>query len=166
MKFGSQFIRLSCQCAVVGFTVATASTLFAPMAKAGDVDNENFPVVQGVRFGQIPYEFEQTFFSHDRDYYRNREILGQFKWLFGPFTENSMAKDGKDVNKLYQRTMFQQMNSGPIVRTLDLPSPFSYSVRTLPPPVVAVPVEVVPAPIAPAVPQAPASPQKPVPALW
>lgn len=158
-------IGMGAKCAIAGCAILALSALSSPAAIA--VDDEEFPLVQGVRFGQIPYEFENTFFSNNRDYYRNRTLPGQLKRIFGPFPENSMFRDARAVNKLYLETQFQQMNSGPILRTVDLPSPFQYSLRTLPPPVVVAPIEVTPLPIAPPAP-APIvpPPSRPVPALW
>ncbi len=166
MKFEGSFLRFSCQCAIAGLTFATLSTVAAPRAIA---DDQNFPTIQGVRFGQIPYEFENTFFSNTGDYYKNRSLGGQLQWLFGPFPENSMNRDSKAIHKLYLQTQYRQMNSGPIVRTLDLPTPFPYSLRTQPAPIVAAPIDAGPVfvepPVAPPAPLTP-PPQKPVPGLW
>ena len=157
---------------IAGITLIAVSVACVSAARANDDNDEsNYPVVQGVRFGQIPYEFEQTMYSHRHDYYGNRTFSRQLKWIFGPFPENGIARDGKDVHKLYLDTMNQQMNAGPIIRTVDLQNPFQYSLRTLPPPVVAVPVQVIEPPptvIAPPMTVEPVKPVKPapVPALW
>jgi hypothetical protein len=166
MKVSQLNIGIGSKCAIAGCVFLALSVVSSTAAIA--VDDEDFPLVQGVRFGQIPYEFENAFFSHNRDFYRNRSFTGQLKRIFGPFPENSTARDGRAVNELYLRTQFQQMNSGPILRTVDLPTPFQYSLRTLPPPVVVAPIEVIPAPIVPPVAPAPlpVQPTRPVPALW
>lgn len=168
MRIRNLGVGVGSKCMIAGLAAITFSTALSTAAIA--VDEQDFPVVQGVRFGQTTYEFENTFFSHDRDYYINRTFKGQLKRIFGPFPENSMARDGSDVHNLYQETFFKQMNSGPIIRTIDLPSPFQYSLRTLPPPVVVSPVEVTPPPVVvtPPEPVAPVTPPpaKPVPALW
>lgn len=166
MKSGNFYVGIGSKGLIVGLAAVSLSAVFSTAAIA--VDDEDFPVVQGVRFGQIPYEFENAFFSNDRDYFRNRSFPGQLKRIFGPFPENSMFRDARNVNQLYQETFYKQMNSGPILRTIDLPSPFQYSLRTLPPPAVVAPVEVSPPPIVvtPPAPVAPAPTPGPVPALW
>lgn len=173
MKIGSYFVNIGSRCVIAGLVLTTISAVFSSPAIARDFDSEDYddyedyPVVQGVRFGQTTYEFEQTYFSHAPDFYRNRSTAGQIKRVFGPFPDRSIEEDAKDLNKLYQEVFFKQMNAGPIIRTIDLPSPFQFSLRTLPPPVVATPVEVVQPPfvVTPAVP-APVVPPAPVPALW
>jgi hypothetical protein len=177
MKFGNRFIGIGYQCAIAGLAVVALSAGFASRAIADvvvvdDPEYRDFPTVSGVRYGQIQKEFDNAFWGHDRDYYTNRTFTGQLKWMFGPFPENSMNKDGKEINKLYREMMYQQTNTGPVVRTLDLPSPFRSSLRTLPPTVVAVPIEVVQPGIIPVVPSVvrppteQQAPQKPVPGLW
>lgn len=165
MKIGDHYVGIAHICAIAGVTALTFSTAFSTAAIA--VDAEEFPLFQGVRFGQVPYEFEQRFFSNSPDFATNRTLTGQLKRIFGPFPENSFFRDGRAVNELYLETQYRQMNSGPIIRTVDLPNPFQYSLRTLPPPVVAAPIPVGPPPtvIAPAVP-APVAPARPIPALW
>lgn len=168
MNFGNRFIRFGYKWAIAGLALTAITTLSSQAAIADD--SEDFPVFQGVRFGEVTNKFENEFFSHDHNYYRNRSFTGQLKRIFGPFPENSMYQDANDVHKLYLQTFYKQMNSGPILRTVDLPNPFQFSLRTLPPPVVAQPVQivepplVVTPPVAPAIPQS--VPQRPVPALW
>lgn len=168
MKIGSYFVNIGSKCVIAGLVLTTVSAVFSSAAIADDDDYENYPVVQGVRFGQTAYEFERTYFSHGPDYYRNRTVPGQLKRILGPFPDRAIEEDAKDVNKLYQETFFKQMNSGPILRTVDLPNPFQFSLRTLPPPVVAGPLDVVQPPVivTPPVEPVPVRPQAPVPALW
>ncbi|MDX2240299.1 MAG: hypothetical protein NW224_06430 [Leptolyngbyaceae cyanobacterium bins.302] len=166
MKIGDLCVGIGFKGAIVGLSTITLSTVFSAAAIAQDA--EDFPLVQGVRFGQVAHEFEDAFFSHNRDYVRNRSFTGQLKRIFGPFPENSMNRDLREVHDLYQETFFKQMNSGPILRTVDLPSPFQYSLRTLPPPAVVAPIESPPPVVItpPVAPVAPVAPAKPVPALW
>jgi hypothetical protein len=175
MKFGSRFISIACPCAIAGLTVLSFSTILSSSAIGQVVVSDEgryttFPTVGGVPFGQVLYEFNDVYFGHDHNYYRNRTLGGQLKNIFGPFTENSMMRDGKAINKMYNETLYRQMNAGPIVRTLDLPSPFSSSLRTLPPPApVAIPVQAVEPPLfspPPAARPLPPAPAGPVPALW
>ena len=167
MKIGDYCVHVASKCAIAGFAAMSLVTVFSPAAIA--VDPEEFPLFQGVRFGEIPYRFEQEFFSNSPDFATNRTLTGQLKRIFGPFPENSFFRDARAVNELYLETQYKQMNSGPIIRTVDLPSPFQYSLRTLPPPAVVAPIEAVPPPtvIAPPAPApAPVAPARPIPALW
>lgn len=166
----SCFVRVGYQCAIVAIGVTTLSAIMSTAAIADDP--EDFPLFQGVRFGEVTNEFERTFFGHNRNYYDTRKTPGQLKRIFGPFPENSMYRDAEDVQRLYRETFYKQMNAGPIIRTIDLPTPFQSSLRTLPAPVVVAPVQVVeppvftPEPVTPIAPTAPVAPQKPVPGLW
>ncbi len=165
MNFESLSMSIGCRCAIAGLAAATVGIGFSTAAIAQD-----FPLVSGVPFGQIPYEFDNAFFSNERNFYGDVSIRGQLKFLFGPFVENSIAGDGKAINKLYREVLYRQMNAGPIIRTLDLPTPFQYSVRDLPSSVVVLPNDAVPPPVT-IFPQAPQPlpqpiPQKPVPGLW
>ncbi len=180
MKFESRFISIACPCAIAGLTALSLSTILSSGAIAQVVvtdgsQSTNFPTVGGVPFGQVYNEFTDAYFSHGRNYFGSTNIPGQLKVIFGlpGFPEDSAARDGREVNQVYQATMYRQLNSGPIVRTLDLPTPFPASIRTLPPPVVAIPVQAVepplmaPPPMARPLPQtSPAKPAGPVPALW
>lgn len=164
MNFESRFRAVGYRCAIVGLAAIAVGTGFTTAAIAQD-----FPLVSGVPFGQLPYEFDNAFFSNGRNFYGNRNVRGQLKFLFGPFPENSIARDGKEVNELYREVLHKQVNSGPIIRTIDLPNPFQYSVRNLPAPPVVLPNEVAPPIIV--LPPAPQPdnrpiPQKPVPGLW
>ena len=170
MKFGHFWIQVGYQCAIAGLVALPLSVGFAHQAIAG---SDDFPVLpQGVRFGEIPYEFENQFFSNGRDFVSNRTFKGQLKRWFGPFPENSINRDSKAVQGLFRDTLYHQLNSGPVLRTVDLPNPFQFSLRTLPPPPVVTPVEVIPPPIVdrplPVVPEdrPAATPAKPIPALW
>jgi hypothetical protein len=169
MKLDGRFAKVAWVCAIAGLAASTASVACLSPALADEATEsykENL-LVTGVRYGEILKEFEDAFFSHDRTFYGNRAIPGQIKYLIGPFPDVDIAKDGKDVNKVYQEVLYRQMNAGPIIRTVDLPTPFPFSLRTLPAPIVAAPIDVLPSPIIPAPPSAlPGPTQRPVPALW
>jgi hypothetical protein len=169
MKFERRFAKIASIFAIAGLAISATSTLFATSAFAADPDEDHSdaPLVTGVRYGEILNEFDDAFFSHDRDFYRNRTIPGQVKFLIGPFPENNMAKDAKDVNKLYREVLYRQINAGPIIRTVDLPTPYPFSIRTLPASVSASPIDVTPPPfVPPSANPAPLPKQGPVPGLW
>jgi hypothetical protein len=173
MKFGNRFISTACPCAIAGLAVSTilSSGAIAQVAVTEGGRFVDFPTVGGVPFGQVHNEFTEAYFSHGRDYFASRNLGGQIKWIFGipAFPENSMKRDARAVFEVYQATMYRQMNSGPIVRTLDLPTPFPASLRTLPPTRVAIPEQAVEPPFftpPPMARPAPSVPEGPVPALW
>jgi len=164
MNFESHFIAISCRSAIAGLAAATVGIGFSTAAIA-----QEFPLVSGVPFGQVSQEFYDAYFGNSRNFYGNQTFGRQLKFLFGPFSENNIARDGKAINELYREVLYKQINAGPIIRTVDLPTPFQYSVRDLPASVVILPNEA-PPPVM-LFPQAPQSipspaPQKPVPGLW
>jgi hypothetical protein len=165
MNFESRFITIGCRSAIAALAVTTVGIGVSTAAIAQD-----FPLVSGVPFGQIPQEFNDAFFGNSRNFYGSQALGGQLKFLFGPFVENSIARDGRAINKVYQEVLYKQINAGPIIRTVDLPNPFQYSVRDLPPSVVILPNDTAPPPVV-LFPQAPPPevkpiPQSPVPGLW
>jgi hypothetical protein len=173
MKFGSRFISIACPCAIAGLAVVSVSTILSTGAMAqvyvGGSPDSTFPTVGGVPFGQVYNQFTEAYFSHARNYFGSANIPGQLKTIFGVpnFPENSASGDAKATFETYQATMYRQMNAGPIIRTLDLPTPFPASLRTLPPPVVAIPIPAVEPPLYPPMARpVPTTPEQPVPALW
>ncbi len=48
------------------------------------------------------------------------------------FPENAIARDGDRVDRIYRDLLNQQSTSDPLIRTVDLPNPYSTSVLTLP----------------------------------
>ncbi len=129
--------------------------------------------------GTIPAAFNSAFFSNDRDYYTNRSIIRQLDYLFGTgilirngFPENEITRDGRAITTLYQEVLARQLFTGPIIRTPDLPSPFTTSVRDLPVTEAPLPPTVRPA-LPPVIEEVPATrpsvtppARGPVPALW
>ncbi|PZV14431.1 MAG: hypothetical protein DCF22_08965 [Leptolyngbya sp.] len=158
-------MAISCRSAIAGLVAVTVGIGFSTAAIAQD-----FPLVSGVPFGQLPQKFDNAFFQRSPNFYGSQTLGGQLKFLLGA-PENSIARDGKAVNELYREVLYKQINAGPIIRTLDLPSPFPYSVRNLPASVVVMPNESAPPPVvifpeAAPQPLPQAMPQKPVPGLW
>jgi hypothetical protein len=127
----------------------------------------------------IPEAFERAFFRNDRTFYENRSLFRQANYILGQgsliqngFPENEIARDARLVNRVYTEALAVQGESDPLLRTADLPTPYTTSLQFLPvetsqatpstpfspPPVQSVPFT--PAPVA-----VPANPG-PVPALW
>jgi hypothetical protein len=81
----------------------------------------------------ISESITRALFDRSGDIYRNRGIDRQATFLFGlSYPENEYTSDAAAVEKLYKAGMYQQGGSGKVVRTADLPNPFSSSIRTTP----------------------------------
>jgi hypothetical protein len=101
---------------------ATVAACFAAPAQANEASPEN-----------ISESITRAFFNQTGDIYRNRGIDRQATFLFGlSYPENEYTSDAKAVEKLYREGMYQQGGSGKVLRTADLPNPFSSSIRTTP----------------------------------
>lgn len=121
----------------------------------------------------IPQAFNDAFYSNGDTFFGNRSLGGQLSLILGipGFPENQIRQDGRAVDRLYQELLVQRDASSPIVRTPDLPNPFSGSLLTTPliaaedpippapPPVIFQQPSIAPPPPVPA-------PARPVPALW
>jgi hypothetical protein len=80
----------------------------------------------------ISESITRALFNQSGDIYRNRGIDRQATFLFGlSYPENEYTSDAKAVEKLYREGMSQQ-GGNKVVRTADLPNPFSSSIRTTP----------------------------------
>lgn len=83
--------------------------------------------------------FIQAFFRESGDFYLNRTLPGQFKYIFGPgipgragFPDLEIERDAQRINRLYRIAIEQQTSSDPVLRTPDLPNPFDTSILRLP----------------------------------
>ncbi len=117
----------------LAFVAAIAlSPLFVPIPSLAQ--EVIFAEPDGVREYETPYEeFEDAFFSNDRNYFRNRGIPRQVAWIFGlGFTENEMYKDGRAVHDLYLELLEDQVSTTPRIRTPDLVNPYETSLTITP----------------------------------
>lgn len=108
----------------IGVLVLTAAVAgcFAAPVRANEASPEN-----------ISESITRAFFNQTGDIYRNRGIDRQATFLFGlSYPENEYTSDAAAVEKLYKAGMYQQGGSGKVLRTADLPNPFSSSIRTTP----------------------------------
>ena len=72
-------------------------------------------------------------FNQSGDIYRNSGIDRQATFLFGlSYPENEFVRDAESVEKIYRQGM-QQQSGGKVIRTADLPNPFTSSIRTTAP---------------------------------
>lgn len=95
-------------------------------------DDEVYPDVEPLP--TIPQRFQEAFYSHDGNFFDNRGIWQGFRLIFGipNYVENSISQDGRAVHKLYTEVIEQQLSSDPVLRTPDLPNPYTGSVLTTP----------------------------------
>jgi hypothetical protein len=101
---------------------AAVAGCFAAPVRADEASPEN-----------ISESITRAFFNQSGDIYRNRGIDRQATFLFGlSYPENEYTSDAAAVEKLYRSGMYQQGGSGKVIRTADLPNPFSSSIRTTP----------------------------------
>ncbi len=88
----------------------------------------------------VPDAFIDAFFNESGTVYRNSSIRRQFEAIFGSgtlvrnsFPDNQAGRDAQRIDDLYRYTLRQQTSSGPIIRTMDLKSPFDSSLGTTAP---------------------------------
>ncbi len=104
---------------LVALTIAIAGC-FAPSARA-EQPPEN-----------IADAITSALFNQSGDLYRNTGIDRQATFLFGlSYPEKEFVSDANAVEKLYRQGM-QAQSGGKVLRTADLPNPFTSSLRTTP----------------------------------
>lgn len=79
--------------------------------------------------------FNRVYFTNDPDFFHNDSAGRQLNFMFGigsllrnSFPENEITRDAELIDSLYKDTLKQQVSSGPIIRTRDLPNPYETSV--------------------------------------
>ncbi|NEO72387.1 hypothetical protein [Moorena sp. SIO3H5] len=102
----------------------------AAIAETNSEDLELIPLVT------LPEAFENAFFNDSGDFFENRSIKSQIDTIFGSgwppaFPELALERDAERVINLYRDVLEQQVSSGPVIRTLDLPNPYNTSLRLL-----------------------------------
>ena len=115
-----RFIKLN-QVLVLGTTVG----LWALSASA--------QITPHTRLETIPGTFNRAFYENSDNFFHKTSAFGQIESFLGwGFPENEIADDAELINAIYQSVLKQQTQNDPIIRTLDLQSPFSSSLRTNP----------------------------------
>ena len=111
---------------------ATTSSLFASVATAQITPYGFAPN----RLETLPEAFDRAFFTDSGDFYRNRSIPRQVQYMFGPglpgratFPDLEIERDGQRINRIYKDALQQQVSSDAVIRTPDLPNPFSSTLR-------------------------------------
>ena len=104
--------------------------VFIGSANVANAQPATKPSAEAVR--TIPQAFEDAYFSHGRNFYRNRQVPRNLTWITGPFPENEIARDGKAVNQVYNDVLAQQTSDGPTIRTPDAENPYQSSLLSGP----------------------------------
>jgi hypothetical protein len=156
--------------------VAVGTLLVAPhQAQAQQVVySPSIEELENTNAEDLNDKFEKAMYTHDQDYFTNRSGFRQISYMFGPgilvrdsFPENEVYRDGRAVHRLYREAMSRQM-SGRVLRVVDHPNPFRYTVRNLPI-MVSTPIPPATSSLGPDVYGSPATPPPsavPIPALW
>ncbi|GAB4150315.1 MAG: hypothetical protein Fur0046_29240 [Cyanobacteria bacterium J069] len=108
--------------AVVGVTIgdrAIAQTV-SPTGNADDIET-------------LQQAFEDAYYGASGTFFGNRGIVNSLTWFLGPFPENNVITDARQVHRLYVDALNQQTLDGPTIRTADLNNPFDTSLLLLPP---------------------------------
>ena len=103
--------------------VLSGMGLMAPMSSAETAEDQ---------LGQSSIPEAVDYNSRINNYYRDDAILGDAKFFSGlTYSDNSIRKSARQTEALYRDLVFQQDNDNPVVKTKDLPTPFSTSIFTL-----------------------------------
>ncbi|MFB8789384.1 MAG: hypothetical protein U7123_11160 [Potamolinea sp.] len=112
--------------------LAATSSLFASTATAQSIPTGFEPI----RVETLPDAIERAFYTDSGDLYRNRSIPRQIQYMFGPglpgratFPDLEIERDALRLNRIYRDALQQQVSSDSILRTPDLPNPFSSTLR-------------------------------------
>jgi hypothetical protein len=113
--------------------LAAASSSVLASAATAQTDPSGY---EPIRLETIPEAFDRAFFQESGDFYRNSSIPRQIGYIIGPgipgragFPELELERDAKRIENLYRDALEQQVANDPIIRTPDLPNPFSSSLR-------------------------------------
>ena len=99
------------------------------------------PTSSSLPFGNetMSETFNRAFFTNDPEFFRNRSFGRQLGFILGipssrgnSFPENEITRDAEVADVLYQDGLEQQVSSGPIIRTRDLPNPYQTSILRSP----------------------------------
>ena len=98
--------------------------LVAPMSSAEEINED--------QLGNASIPAAVDYNTRLNDYYRDDSLLGDAKFFSGfTYGDNAIRKASRQAEALYRDLVNQQDDDNPIVRTRDLPSPFTTSVFTL-----------------------------------
>ncbi|MDY6781845.1 MAG: hypothetical protein SW833_04705 [Cyanobacteriota bacterium] len=123
------FVRLKTVIALGAIAVSSV----VPSAAIAQVyvNAEQFELID---LENIPDAFNYELSEQSGDSFDRNRFYGPVQTLFGlpSFMEIAIARDAEDIDKFYRELLELQVNSGPYLRTLDLPNPFDSSLRVSP----------------------------------
>jgi hypothetical protein len=107
--------------------IATLSTIIALEAKAQERPAPFQPRQS------VPKAVDEAFFG-DTDSFPYKNLSRPIEVLIGTpsFPENTLARDGEKIHRVYRDLLTQQVSSDPLIRTADLPNPYNMSILTMP----------------------------------
>lgn len=121
---------------ISALVLLTTTTSFHPAVVA---QTDIITRLRGGRRESVAETFNRAFSRNDPTFFRNRSIKRQIDLIFGPGTlrrnsypENEIRRDAELIDILYRDVLNQQVNSDPVIRTLDLPNPYNTTIRTSP----------------------------------
>ncbi len=118
-----------------GAAALVASSIVLPQTvNAQDVEVVEVDLIEVV---PIPEAVDDEFFDVSGDFYRQRTIPDQVRSLLGlgvpaTFPDLAIEADAEEINELYKELLELQVASDPILRTPDLPNPYTTSLLLLP----------------------------------
>lgn len=103
--------------------VLSGMSLMAPMSSAKPTEDQ-------LGRSSIPEAVDYN--SRLFNYHQDDSILGDAKFFSGlTFSDNEIRKSSRQIEALYRDLVFQQDNDNPVIKTKDLPSPFTTSIFSL-----------------------------------
>lgn len=97
--------------------------LMAPMSSAKPTEDQ---------LGRASIPEVVDYNTRINNYFQDDSLLGDVKFFSGAsYGDNSIRKAVRQTEALYRDLVFQQDNDHPVVRTKDLPSPFTTSIFSL-----------------------------------
>lgn len=114
---------------IAALSGAIALNTTVPDAIAQSVNSNPIP------FKTIPDAFNEAFTHRSQDAFSTVFTTGrQIDWMFGiaGFPEIEITRDSQLAHELYVDVWWQQLWSGPMIRTPDMPNPFNSSTLSNP----------------------------------
>jgi len=140
----AQFLlpSLFCLTGLVWLSSSNAIAQNSPATNPAPVKIQQLQLVPSpdttVGFNNIPGLFNRAVNNNTGRFYDYTSISGQFNsregwrtFLQGSYFDNMITRDAKLIETLYYDVM-QQQQSGPLIRTQDLPNPFDTSLQENP----------------------------------
>ncbi|WP_009632778.1 hypothetical protein [Synechocystis sp. PCC 7509] len=111
-----------------------ALALFTTVCIGSTATAQTTPINQYSQPKTLADQFEEVFFTNDKEYVENRSFLRQLDFLLGfgsfntSFTDKEITADTEAITIFYKEALLQQGSSDRVVRTRDLPNPYNTSI--------------------------------------